>query len=390
MSFTAGRKKRIVILGSTGSVGKNGCKVAEALRDKVEVVGLAANSNFEVLAEQAATLGASFASISDNRYFEDLQKSLPAHTKPLCGMEGILEMVTSPDVDMVLCAIVGTSGLLPVMEAIKHGKTIALASKEVMVMAGEKINSLLKEYGGTILPVDSEHSALFQCIGSAPDNDIARLILTASGGPFRKTPAKDFPSITWEKAIAHPVWSMGSKVSLDSATLMNKALEVVEAHYLFHCPVEKIDVIIHPQAKIHSMVEFADGALLAHLGVPDMRFPIQYAFSYPERWKGQLPRLSLTELSCMEFEKVDENRFPSLAFAREALRKGGTAPCIMNAANEVAYEFFREGRILFPRIWDIIEKTMANCESVKDPSLEEILASDRNARIFAGSLAASK
>lgn len=389
MSQNPGRKKRIVILGSTGSVGGNACKVAQALPHKVEVVGLAANKNVELLAQQAKTLGAKMVSTSDPGSYEKLKSLLPGHVKVLSGMEGMLEMVTAENVDMVLCSIVGTGGLLPVMEGIRHGKEIALASKEVMVMAGEKVNALLREHGGKILPVDSEHSALFQCLGKTPAEEVERLILTASGGPFRKTPKEEFPLITWEKAIAHPVWSMGSKVSLDSATLMNKALEVVEASYLFHCPVEKIHVLVHPQAKIHSMVEFKDGALLAHLGVPDMRFPIQYAFSYPERWQGNLPKLDLMELNKMEFEEADESRFPSIAFAREALIKGGTCPCIMNAANEVAYDFFREGKIPFPRIWDIIEKTMANTPSVKEPELEDILSSDREARKFAGSLVSS-
>ena len=390
MSCTPARKKRIVILGSTGSVGSNACKVAKALPDKVEVVGLCANTSIDLLAAQAEELGAKMVCCAEPSAYGKLKEKLPSGVKALAGMEGILEMVTNPDVDMILCAIVGTSGLLPVMEGIKHGKEIALASKEVMVMAGERVNALLKEYGGKILPVDSEHSALFQCLGNTPPDEVDRLILTASGGPFRKTPKEDFPSITWERAIAHPVWSMGSKVSLDSATLMNKALEMVEASYLFHCPVEKIHVLIHPQAKIHSMVEFKDGAFLAHLGVPDMRFPIQYAFSYPERWQGALPRLDLMELNKMEFEEVDESRFPSLAFAREALKAGGTLPCVMNAANEVAYEFFRAGKITFPRIWDIVEKTMAQHRTLPDASLEDILSADKNAREFARTLISSQ
>ena len=281
---------------------------------------------------------------------------------------------------MILCSIVGTGGLLPVIEGIKCGKAIALASKEVLVMAGGIVMDLVKKHSVPMLPVDSEHSALFQCLNGLDSSQAKRLLLTASGGPFRKTPLEEMQKATWAKAIAHPVWSMGEKVSLDSATLMNKALEMVEAHYLFNCPEEKIDVVIHPQAKIHSMVEFLDGSITAQISTPDMRFPIQCAYSWPERWKGELPRFDLTDLMNMEFEKPDTKKFPSLDFARYAIREGGTMTCVMNAANEIAFRKFKKDEITLTDIWKIIEKTMTKHKNIAAPAFEEILEADTWAR----------
>ena len=376
-------KKNIVILGSTGSVGLNACKVAASLKDKIHVVGVAANSNADLVAEQVKEFGCSMASLSDERFLPQLKKNVPSSCKVSGGAQGLLELATHPDVDMILCSIVGTGGLLPVIEGIKCGKAIALASKEVLVMAGGIVMDLVRNYSVPMLPVDSEHSALFQCLNSLDSSRAKRLILTASGGPFRKTPLEEMQKASWAKAIAHPVWSMVEKVSLDSATLMNKALEMVEAHYLYNCPEEKIDVVIHPQAKIHSMVEFLDGSITAQISVPDMRFPIQCAYSWPERWQGELPRFDLTDLMNMEFEKPDTEKFPSLDFARWAIREGGTMTCVMNAANEVAFQKFKKDEIVLTGIWKIIEQTMKKHKTIKTPTFHEILEADKWARTTA-------
>ena len=373
-------KKNIVILGSTGSVGMNACKVAASLKDKINVVGVAANCNAELVAGQVKEFGCTMASLSDERYFSRLKGILPSSCEALSGREGLLKLATHPDVDMILCSIVGTEGLFPVIEGIKCGKAIALASKEVLVMAGSTVMDLVRKHSVPMLPVDSEHSAVFQCLNGLDSSRAKRIILTASGGPFRKTPPEEMRKASWAKAVNHPVWSMGEKVSLDSATLMNKALEMVEAHHLFSCPEEKIDVIVHPQAKIHSMVEFLDGSITAQISTPDMRFPIQLAYSWPERWEGELPRFDLADLMNMEFEKPDTEKFPSLDFARYAIREGGTMACVMNAANEVAFKKFRKDEIFLTDIWKIIEKTMAQHKTIKEPALDEILDADQWAR----------
>ncbi len=378
--------KRVAILGSTGSVGVNACRVVEALGGRVRVTAVAANSNADMLASQAAKFGCSRAVIFDERFKDKLSAQLPKECKALSGMEGLLETVRSDDVDMVLCAIVGTGGLLPVMEAIRAGKEIALASKEVLVMAGAAVMALAAEHKTKLIPVDSEHSAIFQCLDTLDARSAERLILTSSGGPFRKASPEEMRNATFQQAVNHPVWSMGQKISIDSATLMNKALEMVEAHFLFHCPEEKIAVLIHPQSVIHSMVEFSDGVLMAQMSVPDMRFPIQYAFTWPERCPGSLPRLNLAALGHLDFEEPDTGRFRSLLLARTAIRQGGTMPCVMNAANESAFERFKKGEIGFMRILDVIEKTMERHESVKNASFDDILEADRWARAIAATI----
>jgi len=347
---------------------------------------VAANSNADMLASQAAKFGCSRAVIFDERFKDKLSAQLPKECKALSGMEGLLETVRSDDVDMVLCAIVGTGGLLPVMEAIRAGKEIALASKEVLVMAGAAVMALAAEHKTKLIPVDSEHSAIFQCLDTLDSRSAGRLILTSSGGPFRKATAEEMRNATFQQAVNHPVWSMGQKISIDSATLMNKALEMVEAHFLFHCPEEKIAVLIHPQSVIHSMVEFSDGVLMAQMSVPDMRFPIQYAFTWPERCPGNLQRLDLAALGHLDFEEPDTGRFRSLLLARTAIRQGGTMPCVMNAANESAFERFKKGEIGFMRILDVIEKTMERHESVKNASFDDILEADRWARAIAAKI----
>ena len=379
------KKKRIAILGSTGSVGTNACRVAEALSDRLEVTALAAGCNTSLLIQQAEKFRCRTVSIGAPAQKAELEAALPG-CRVLTGPEGLIELAKSADVDMILCSIVGTAGLLPVMEAIRAGKEIALASKEVLVMAGELVMGLLREHRGTLIPVDSEHSAIFQCLGSLDSSRAANLILTSSGGPFRKAPYEVMEKATFAQALAHPVWSMGQKISLDSATLMNKALEMVEAHFLFDCPEEKIQVLVHPQSIIHSMVEFPDGVVLAQLGVPDMRFPIQYAFTWPDRVEGGLERLNLARAGHLDFEEPDTERFPALDLARQAIRAGGTLPCVMNAANEVAFLRFKNGEIRFTDIVRVIEKTMNQHNTLRNASLDDILEADRAARAFAAAV----
>lgn len=379
-------RKRIAILGSTGSIGKNACRVADALKDRIQVTALAANSNAELLAEQARHFGCTAVSIGDEKKLGGLKGMLPENCRAFCGPEGLLKLVRAADVDMVLCAIVGTGGLHPVMEAVRAGKEIALASKEVLVMAGEPVMKLIREKNTVLIPVDSEHSAIFQCLDGLDSSRAEKLILTSSGGPFRKASREEMENATFEQALAHPVWSMGQKISIDSATLMNKALEMVEAHFLFDCPEEKIQVLVHPQSVIHSMVEFPDGVTLAQLGVPDMRYPIQYAFTWPERLNGGLERLNLAKVGHLDFEEPDTARFPALELARAAIREGGTLSCVMNAANEAAFLRFRNGEIRFTDIVGIIEKTMNRHNSIRNASLDDILEADREARIFAAAV----
>ena len=377
--------KRIAILGSTGSVGVNACRVAAALSGRIEVAALAAGRNTALLIEQARQFKCRTVAIKDPALKPELEQALPG-CRILCGPEGLIELVKAADVDMILCAIVGTAGLLPVMEAVRAGKEIALASKEVMVMAGEPVMNLVKAKKSVLIPVDSEHSAIFQCLNSLDSSRAANLILTSSGGPFRKASREVMEKATFEQALAHPVWSMGQKISIDSATLMNKALEMIEAHFLFDCPEERIRVLVHPQSVIHSMVEFPDGVVLAQLGVPDMRFPIQYAFTWPDRVDGGLERLDLAKIGHLDFEEPDTERFPALDLAREAIRAGGTMPCVMNAANEAAFVRFKYGEIGFTDIIAVIEKTMEQHNNIRNALLDDILEADRAARAFAASV----
>lgn len=380
-------RKRVVVLGSTGTIGENTFKILQTLPERFEVVGLAACTQVKRLAEQAAILKAKFAVTGDAQYLEDLARIAPAGVQVSAGTDAMAELASRPDVDIVVCAIVGTAGFLPVAEAIRHGKTIALASKEIMVMGGEWINDLLKKHpAARIVPVDSEHSAVFQCLTGRQEAEVAKLILTASGGPFRTATAEEIRLATWEKAMQHPTWRMGAKVTIDSASMMNKALELVEARYLFQVAPEKLSVVIHPQSIVHSMVEMTDGALIAQLAPPDMRFAIQYALTWPERCDGKLPKLDWATLAPLTFELPDPRKFPSLDFAAEALRRGGTLPTAMNAANEVAVEKFKHGEIAFPEIWSIVEKTMDAHDVRKQQDVAEIEAADREAREFASKL----
>ncbi len=379
-------KKKIVILGSTGSIGRNAVSVVRHLSSELEVVGIAARGNVKLLEKQARELKCRYVAVADEEKAAGLASSLPRGCRLFKGGQGILDLCLMPDVDLVLCAIVGTGGLLPVLESVKAGKDIAIASKEVLVMAGELVMREVRRRKVKFLPVDSEHSAIFQCMEGKRNEDIQRIILTASGGPFRGRKMAEMRSVTWKSALEHPVWDMGPKVTIDSATLMNKALEIVEARWLFDVTVGKIDVVIHPQSIIHSMVEFIDGTVLAQMSEPDMRFPIQYALTYPVKHSGSLKPLDFAKLAGLTFEKPDRRNFPSLDFAYEALDVGGTLPAVMNAANEVAVERFRKSEIKFTDIWNIIEKTMSYHKRLDRPSLDAILSADKWARERAASI----
>ncbi len=379
-------KKRIVILGSTGSVGESAVKVASFLSEEVEVVGVAARGSCLRLAGQAAELGCKYAAVGDASFKGELERLLPPRCKAFAGPEGLAELACLPEVDMVLCSIVGTAGLVPVIRALEAGKDVALASKEILVMAGELIMPLAAKSKGKLIPVDSEHSAIFQCLEGRDMMDVSKLILTASGGPFRGATPERLKSVTWQEACSHPTWNMGPKISIDSATLMNKALEVVEAHFLFGMPGDAIEVLIHPQSIIHSMVEFVDGSALAQLSAPDMRFPIQYALTHPRKQPGGLPPLDFAKLGTFSFETPDRALFPSLDFAYEAISAGGTMPAVLNAANEVAVERFRRAEISFTGIWTVIERAMSLHSPLERPSLDAILNADFHARATASSV----
>lgn len=373
--------KNVVILGSTGSIGTNAIKVIESHQDKLKLIAVAANSNVEIIAEQVKKFGCKYAVCGESSA-DKLKRLIPSSVKILCGIEGMTEISTLPEVNIVLCSVVGTAGLMPVLEAIRAKKDIALASKEVLVMAGDIVMAEVKKHGVRMLPVDSEHSAIFQCLDGKKTSDVSKLILTASGGAFRRHSKEEMFKATFKDAMAHPTWNMGPKVTLDSATLINKALEIIEAHHLFNMPPEKIDVVIHPQSIIHSMVEFNDGTILAQMGVTDMKSPIQYALTYPEKLRG-LPSLSLSKIGTLTFEAPDRTKYPSIDIAFDAIGAGGTMPSVMNAANEVAFDKFRDGKISLPAIWKIIQKVMACHKVIKHPTLEQILSADQWARIEA-------
>ena len=377
--------KNVVILGSTGSVGESAFRVASARKERIYVSCIAGNTNLKRLGEQANALGCEFA-VTGNGDAGELQKYLPAGCTAHSGMEAICDLVARPEVDLVLCAIVGITSLPAVLAAIRAKKTVALATKEILVLAGDLVMKEAKKNQVEIIPVDSEHSAVFQCL-EGERGAFSRILLTCSGGPFRTMPAEELRHVSWADAMKHPTWNMGEKVTLDSATLMNKALEMVEAHHLFSAPEEKIDVLIHPQSIVHSMVEFEDGAVIAHLSVPDMAFPVQYAFFHPERCPSGLSVLNLAKAGPLTFEEPDPVRFPSLGYAREAIRRGGIAGAVMNAANEIAYRRFKCGDAGFTDIWRIVEQTMNAVNWTKqEVSLEEIMEADREARAFASGI----
>ena len=354
-------KKRVVILGSTGSIGTSALKVARDIPERMEVVALAAHSSVEKLAAQAREFGVQHVCIYDASRVDDLRRLLPPGTKVYAGQEGLCELSTLAEADMVLVSIIGTAGLAPALTAIEAGKDLAIASKEILVMAGEVVMKRAAAKGINVLPVDSEHNAIYQCLqGNHGGVDaVNRLILTASGGPFRNTPKEKLAEVTLEQALKHPTWQMGRKITIDSATLFNKGLEMIEARWLFNIPMERVDVVVHPQSIVHSLVEYKDGSILAQLSSSDMCFPIQYAVTWPERIPNTLPHLDLAQIASLHFEAPRWGDFPALNLARQAGLTGGTMPAMYNAANEVAVQAFVEGRLSFPGIWQTVEKVLA-------------------------------
>ena len=380
--------KGVVILGATGSIGKSAARVLEALPGHFRVIGLVARNNTGELARQAALFRPRLTVTTAPERLDELKSALPSGLAAAAGDAPVLDLVTAPETDTVLCAIVGTGGLEPVIAALRAGKRVALASKEVMVMAGELIRrELAASPGGEIVPVDSEHSAIFQCLAGRPAREVKKLWLTASGGPVREWSAERIAAATLRDALAHPTWGMGPKVTIDSASLMNKALELIEARHLFNVPPERLKVVIHPQSLVHSMVELCDGSFIAQMSKPDMRFAIQYALTWPERAaEGGLPELDFARLVSLNFREPDRSRFPSLDFAYHAMHIGGTMTAAMNAANEVAVDKFRRGEIGFAAIWTIIEKTMSAHHTEPQSDLAAIRDADRRAREFASQL----
>ena len=389
----SGKKRRVVVLGSTGSIGLSTLRVAAQLPDEIEIVGLAACSSVVQLAKQAIETGVRNVAIYNENQADSLRALLPSSVKVHVGAAGLNELAQLESADIVLISIVGTAGLHPALAAIEAGKDLAIASKEILVMAGEIITERAAAKNIRILPVDSEHNAIFQCLEGhrGPDSEISRLILTASGGPFRDTPTSDLWDVTPEMALNHPTWNMGPKITIDSATLFNKGLEMIEARWLFGIEMDRIEAIIHPQSIIHSMVEFTDGSVLAQLSRTDMGFPIQYALTYPNRLAGSLKPLDFAELSKLEFSAPRTEDFPALNLARQAGLAGGTLPAVFNAANEVAVDAFRSGKIRFPAIWETVAAVMQSHKTVLKPTLDQILAADAQARLSAtDSIAVSK
>ena len=369
--------KCLTILGSTGSIGKQTLDVVDWFPEQFAVFALVAQKNYRLLAEQAIKYRPELVVIQDETYYQPLWEQLQEQGfqgKVICGQEGVIAAATAVKVDMVVAAISGLAGLLPVIEGIKAKKAIAFANKEVLVAAGHLVMDLVKEQQIDFLPVDSEHSALWQCM--AGHRGIARLLLTCSGGPFKYKTQQELEKVNREMALAHPTWQMGPKITIDSATLMNKGLEIIEAHWLFDMPYEQIDVVIHPESIIHSMVQYQDGAFLAHLGKPDMRIPIQYALTYPERWQNPLEPLDFAKLGKITFLAPDETRFPCLALAKQAGKQGGSMPTVLNGANEVLVWRFLNGEIGFMDIPRGVETILAKHQLIASPSLEEILAID--------------
>jgi 1-deoxy-D-xylulose-5-phosphate reductoisomerase len=380
------RQVNIAILGSTGSIGKNSIEVIANFPDQFKVSYLTANNNVDALCDQVRRFRPKGVVVLDRSSAEECKKRFDGSTEVLAGEEGLEEIVQRDDVDVVVSSLVGFAGLKPTIAAIKAKKRIALANKETLVVAGEIIMRLVKETGAILIPIDSEHSAIFQCLVGESGSSVGRIILTASGGPFLNTPKEMLQKVSVEQALNHPNWKMGNKVTIDSATLMNKGLEVIEARWLFGTPPEKIDVVIHPQSIIHSMVEFIDGSVKAQLGVPDMKIPIQYALTYPERVASNVARIDFPKLREMTFFSPDIERFQCLRLAYDALNEGGTMPAALNAANEIAVKRFLEGKISFLQIPDTICRTMEHHAVTTHPGLDDIIAADASARRFAESI----
>ena len=398
-------RKRVVVLGATGSIGESALKVARDIPERMEIVGLAAKSNAQKLAAAANEVRPDSVCLVDETQINALQRALDYKPRIFSGEAGLLEIACLPNADMVLVAIVGTGGLRPALGAIKAGKDLAVASKEILVMAGEAVMREARDKSVHVLPVDSEHNAIFQCLEGKRSmlnaqrstlnaetstldvgrwtldvSDVRRILLTASGGPFRETPRKDFDSITVEAALKHPTWNMGPKITIDSATLFNKGLEMIEAHWLFGVEMKRVEVVIHPQSIVHSMVEFTDGSTLAQMSYSNMCFPIQYAVTWPARVPNSLPPLDFSKLSKLEFATPRYEDFPALNLARRAGEAGGTLPAVMNAANEIAVAAFLDRKVRFPEIWGIVEDVMNRHTPVAHPDLDAILGADQWAR----------
>lgn len=377
--------KKIAILGSTGSIGTQTVDILPSI--DAEVVALTTNRRINLLEEQARALHPKMVCAMDESAAKELKiKLADTDIEVLTGMDGLIACAAESGADIVVTAVVGMVGLLPTMAAIKAGKDIALANKETLVCAGGLVMSAAKQYGVRILPVDSEHSAIFQCVQAANGNPIDKILLTASGGPFFGKKFEEMRGMTREQALAHPNWSMGAKITIDSASMMNKGFEMIEAKWLFGLAPEQIQVVVHPQSVIHSMVQFEDGAVIAQLGIPDMKLPISYAFSYPKRLHSKAPRLDFTQYATLTFEEPDMERFRNLAFAFDAVRKGGNMPCILNAANEVVVAAFLRDEIGFLQMSDVIEKTMAKATFIPVPTYEDYVATDAEARKIAEKL----
>jgi len=378
------RRRRVILLGATGSIGQSAIKVAEAFPDQMTVVGMAAGRSADELAAAANRLRPEQLCLVESDRVPELRRSLRYEPEIFSGQDGLTTLVRTSSADMVLVAIIGTGGLLPALAAIETGKDLAIASKEILVMAGEIVMQRATQAGIRVLPVDSEHNAIFQCLDGKPASQIRKLILTASGGPFRTWPKEDLENVRPEQALKHPTWNMGRKITIDSATLFNKGLEMIEARWLFGVEMPKVDVVVHPQSIVHSLVEFVDGSVLAQLSHSDMCFPIQFAVTWPDRWPNQLRPLSLAELGRLDFEEPRYEDFPALRLARQAGETGGIAPAVLNAANEVAVEAFLKGEIRFPQIWQTVDSALNSAEHLAHPSLDDILRADRLGRQHAG------
>ena len=385
------KRKRVVVLGATGSIGESALKVAHDIPERMEIVGLAANTNARKLAEQANRVRPKAVCLVDESKIDELRGALEYEPEIFSGATGLVEIACLAEAEMVLVAVVGTGGLQPALAAIEAGKDLAVASKEILVMAGEIVMREARDNSVHVLPVDSEHNAIFQCLeagrlppardgGVASPADVRRIILTASGGPFRETPRTAFDSITPKQALKHPTWNMGPKITIDSATLFNKGLEMIEAHWLFGVEMKRVEVVIHPQSIVHSMVEFTDGSTLAQLSYSDMCFPIQYAVTWPDRVANSLPPLDFAKLSKLEFSVPRYDDFPALNLARRAGEIGGTLPAVMNAANEIAVAAFLDRKVRFPEIWKIVEDVMEQHPPVAHADLDAILGADQWAR----------
>ncbi len=383
--------KNIAILGSTGSIGTQALEVIRQNPDRFRAYLLTANNNSELLIRQAAEFKPAYVVIGENSKFEEVKNALkPLNIKVLSGMDELCDVLSQPEISLVLTAMVGFAGLVPTLAAIRAGKDIALANKETLVVAGELVMELAQKHGAKILPVDSEHSAIFQCLAGEEGNTIEKIYLTASGGPFRGKNSADLASITRAEALRHPNWVMGEKITIDSASLMNKGLEVIEAKWLFNLDISQIDVIVHPQSIIHSIVQFADGSMKAQMGLPDMKLPIQYALAYPERIANDFPRFNFLDFPSLSFEQADKKTFRNLALAFEALKTGGNMPCVINAANEVVVAEFLNNRIGFLQMSDIIESCMSEISFISAPLLDDYIETDRQTRLYAGQLVTNK